>query len=543
MGYQYGRLTGEKMLGLWWSYIGDIGEELGTSDPEDADFMVGGLLDQAWEHFEPNLRAPQRDLVDGLGDGMRAADLDYGDGPEDLTVFVHRILTLAEFVISTHLDGDQIIGLTHMLDSGYSDELLEIYGREGEAKVGEQADALATAIELLALPTAEDDGKDTLMNCSTYAAWGDRTDGGALFGTRNMDFSSDTGSYEFASVATFVPDEGIPWSSISWVGLNLGAMAAINQQGVTMGQAEAATPLERLATELGVLKASYVMQNATSLADAQIFTETAPTMGVTGVISWGDPLGGGAGAEAMAFEQNGYSIAMLRNRHDCSVETTLYRYGLTGGIEAELTNQDNPALANLEADAVEVDGEASVRYFECTDPCSSNDDLVLDPKGDPIEVQNPEDGMPIQTGYPRSCAVYRGDSAFAHGVRMHQMASHGPMDGDGTGLMIDGGAYRNRYTPQWEMTDAYEQGVAYSHDDVEFIPDNGGQQMPIGLDQVEAISRVAGMDSSNVWNVVWDATNLVIRVSFESGTGDSWVPAKDQPSYLEIDLDDLFLTD
>lgn len=125
----------------------------------------------------------------------------------------------------------------------------------------------------------------------------------------------------------------------------------------------------------------------------------------------------------------------------------------------------------------------------------------------------------------------------------YEMASHGPLDGDGTGLMIEGGAYRDRYTPQYERTAACEQGAAYYHDEIEYIPDNGGQPMPIGLDEVEAISRVAGMDSSNVWNVVWDATNLVIRVSFESGTGDDWIAAKDQPSYLWIDLDDLFLTD
>ena len=92
------------------------------------------------------------------------------------------------------------------------------------------------------------------------------------------------------------------------------------------------------------------------------------------------------------------------------------------------------------------------------------------------------------------------------------------------------------------MTLAYENGTEFTWRDEVVIPDNGGQRVGIGLDEAEAISRVAAM-SSNVWDVVYDTTNLVIRVSFESGSGETWVPAHEQPPYLELDLDDLFLTD
>ena len=547
MGYQYGRLMGQKMLDLWWTFIGEIGAELGASDPEDADFLVGSMLDKAWGQFEPHTDAQQLQMIEGLAQGMTAAGCEYGEDDVTITSFVHRMLALTEFAISSHMSGDDIIGLTHLLESGYSDEMLEFYGVEYAALSTpsrlDDGDALATAWDLLSDPEPFESDGDPILHCSTYAAWGERTKDGALLGTRNMDFSSDTGIGAYANLAAFVPDEGVPWVSISWVGMTLGGLAAINQQGVTMGQAEASTPMERLATECGVLKASRLLQNATDLDSALDIMQSAPTVGATGMIAWGDPLHDGAGAEAAAFEQNGVSFAIHRNRHDCSVESSLYRYDLDGNVDTIYTHDEHPELANLEADAREIDGAASVRYFSCTDPCLTLDDLVVD-EGEYVEVPGPAEGsMPIQTGYPLDCAVYRGDSAFSNGVRMHQSASHGPMSGDGTGLMIEGGAYRDRYYPQMEMTEAYSAGTAYTWDEVEVIADNGGQATLLTLDEVEQISRVAGMPSSNVWNVVFDATNLVARLSYESGTGDSWVAAKYQAEYLEIDLDDVFLTD
>jgi len=48
---------------------------------------------------------------------------------------------------------------------------------------------------------------------------------------------------------------------------------------------------------------------------------------------------------------------------------------------------------------------------------------------------------------------------------------------------------------------------------------------------------------SNVWDVAFDCTDLVIRVSFESGTGENWVGASDQPAFYEIDLNAVFLSE
>ncbi len=543
MGYQYGRLQGQMMLEMWWTYVSDIGNELGATDPEDADELVGMILDKVWANFEPHTTAGWLERIDGVADGMEAAGCEYDAG---LRTFTHRMLAMGELAVSSHMGVDSMLGLIHMLDNGISDELAEYYGVDDGAAARGAADddGLALAAELLADPAWQDDGQPGLFNCSSYAAWGDRTEGGALFTMRNMDFSADTGIYRWANIAAFVPDEGVPYVSTSWMGMTLGAgLAGLNEEGVFIGNAMSSTPMERLDVESAMLRGARLLQGATDLETAlPFFADQAATVGVAGVIAYGDAAGGGAAAEAAAFELNGIRTAAFYNHHDCSVDTTVYEYDVDGDLAQTYTDATHPGWANLEADAKEIDGEGNVRYFQCNAPCESYADLVIGQDGDPIEVEDPGDGMPIQTGYPMPCAVYRGDSQFAYALRVHQEASHGPMNEGSDGLMHQAGAYRERYLPFQQMTAAYEQGTSFSAWDQEWIQETGSQQ-PIGLDAVETMARVAGDRDGNVWAFAFDATNLIVRASFESGTGETWTGAYDQPPFLEIDLHDVFLTD
>ncbi len=536
MGYQYGALAGDKLLDLWWTYIGMIGEELGASDPDDADMIAGQLLDQAWALFEPHTAAESLDLMRGVADGMTAAGLRYGTEDDGTLVFIQRIVALAEFAVSSHMDADNLLGLVNLLANGFSDELLDYYGVEARSEDGD--DGLADLLDLSTDPriAAATEGSGRLQ-CSVYGAWGDRTEGGALIGGRNMDFTAGTGIYEYASIAVFVPDDGVAYANWSWLGLNLGGLAGINAKGVTMGNVQSSTPLERFDTESGVLRGSRMLKHATDLDSALTFLDTAPSVGVAGMVAWGDADGGGADAQAAAFEQNGLSFAFHHNHHDCSTDTRLLRFAYDGSVTDDWTDETNPQLANLEADAVEIDGEANPRYF-----MHDGTDYVLDEEGHYIEVDGPDEGQTLRTGYTLPCAVYRGDPALANGVRMHQTASNGPGDG-GDGLMNDAGAFRERYRSYYSITQAYEQGTAFEWRGEEIVADHGGEQVLIGLDQMEVMSRAAAMENSNTWDGIFDATNLILRLSYESGTGDDWIGAHEQPPYMEIDLHDLFLLD
>ena len=224
----------------------------------------------------------------------------------------------------------------------------------------------------------------------------------------------------------------------------------------------------------------------------------------------------------------------LSRQHGAEIEVIVVDNGSTDGSVEWLRTA--PEVSRI----IENDGNLGFCVANNQGIRAAHGDYVLDAHGNYIEVE--KGGQPIQTGYPEPCALYRGDEAMAYGVRIHQAAAHGPMGGDGSGLMIDSGTYEGRYWPMRQMTVAYAEGSEFTWNDEVVIPDSGGAQVPIGLDEAEAISRVAAM-SSNVWDVVYDTTDLVIRVSYESGTGDDWIPASEQPPFLEIDLQELFLTD
>ena len=542
MGYQHGRMVGPYLLDLWWTYMDSLAEEAGLGSAETMDSMLGGMMDTVWETwYGPNTPAIFHEEIQGFADGMVAAELEYGDDDDDLVKLPQRIITLIDLAMSSQLNFDDLGGLAGYISSGYTDALLDYYGADtSNMSIAPQAWAIQDELMGSADPLHVYNGP--LLQCSYFAAWGDRTDDGGQYMTRNMDFSSDTGIWTNAAVAVYVPDEGVPYASISWLGANLGVLAGISREGIAVGAVGAESPFERIATEPALLRAREALENSTNLDDALPYLmndvgdgiNRAPTIGYNALVSWGDPRNEGADAQAVILESNGLETGIFHHHNDCSVEESLVIYDLDGAATL-YTHADDPELVNTEADAVEIDGQGDVRLFQVDE----QGEYVLDEAGDYVEVES--GGQPIQTGYPLPCALYRGDEAMAYGVRIHQAAANGPMR-DEPGLMIESGSWTGRYWPMYQMTAAYEQGTAMEWDGAELIPDNGGSQVKIGMDQTELISRTAAM-SSNVWDVVYDTTHLAIRVSYEGGTGESWVRASDQPAFLEIDLNQVFLTE
>ena len=542
MGYQHGRMVGPYLLDLWWTYMDTLAEEAGLGSAEVMDTMLGNMMDTVWETwYGPNTPTIYHEEIQGFADGMEDAGLEYGDGDEDLIKMPTRIITLIDLAMSSQLDFDDLGSLAGYISSGYTDALLDYYATDtSNMSVDPQAWEIQDTLMGTANPLSTHSGG--LLNCSYFAAWGDRTDDGGQYMTRNMDFTTDTGIGDMAAMAVYVPDDGVPYASISWLGANLGVLSGVSREGLAVGAVGADSPFERIATEPALLRARDALGFSSTLDDALPYLmnqvddgiNRAPTIGYNALVSWGDPRNDGADAQAVILESNGLETGAFHHHNDCTVTESLLRYDLDG-VATIWTHADDPEIVNVEADAKEIDGDGNVRLFEVDD----QGEFVLDAHGNHIEVDT--GGEPIQVGYPLPCALYRGDEAMAYGVRIHQSAANGPMR-DNPGLMIDSSSWSRRYWPMYQMTQAYESGAALEWQGAPLIPDNGGEPVKIGLDETELISRTAAMDS-NVWDVVFDTTDLVIRVGFESGTGEDWMPASEQSEWYEIDLNAVFLTD
>ena len=72
-------------------------------------------------------------------------------------------------------------------------------------------------------------------SCSSIAAWGDATEDGHLYQTRNLDWSMEIGAHEFPVVVVYVPDRGIPHVLPTFAGF-IGAHTGMNVKGIALAE-------------------------------------------------------------------------------------------------------------------------------------------------------------------------------------------------------------------------------------------------------------------------------------------------------------------
>ena len=72
-------------------------------------------------------------------------------------------------------------------------------------------------------------------SCSSIAAWGDATEDGHLYQTRNLDWSLEVGAHEFPVIVVYVPDRGIPHVVPSFAGM-VGAHTGLNARGIALSE-------------------------------------------------------------------------------------------------------------------------------------------------------------------------------------------------------------------------------------------------------------------------------------------------------------------
>jgi hypothetical protein len=436
IGLQYGYYLNDKIQKLFQGYADWVYREAGV--PASA---FSAALEPIWQRLQPQVPAEYIEEMDGIIDG--AAD--------------------AGVKLEHDLIG-KMIAVSNVSDI----DLMNLLPKEGE-NIPENGPQLAG------------------FSCSSFAAWGSRTIDRKFFGTRNLDWTNDSGIQEYRLITVYQPVNGVGFLTVGYAGF-IGALAGMNEYGITVGEIGSANANQTLDGKPWVLKTRDTLSYAQNLDRAiEAFSMGPNTIGYNFVIGFGDPQGNGAAARACAVETNAEYTAVL---------------------------YDN-------------------------DPLEQNAHVI---DRDMNPVLN-EQGEKMYYGYPLPEAVYRADASFDPRIRKDQSSSHGPADAeyDPASGYISGdprgsGAYENRYLPQYAMIKALAEGSGYSRDGREILPKTDEKQL-IGLAESILIARTVAMDS-NVFSAIYGATDLDLMVAYEKGTGDSWVRASDN-EYFHLNLAEL----
>ncbi len=72
-------------------------------------------------------------------------------------------------------------------------------------------------------------------SCSSVAAWGEATEDGHLYQTRNLDWNLDVKAHEFPVLVVYLPDKGIPHVVPTFAGM-IGAHTGMNVRGLVLAE-------------------------------------------------------------------------------------------------------------------------------------------------------------------------------------------------------------------------------------------------------------------------------------------------------------------
>lgn len=107
-------------------------------------------------------------------------------------------------------------------------------------------------------------------SCSSIAAWGEATEDGHLYQTRNLDWSLEIGAHEFPAIVVYVPNEGHPHVVTTFAGV-IGAHTGMNIKGIALSEMGDASSKE---APYFVHAPHFTTFFRTMLYDADSLTET-----------------------------------------------------------------------------------------------------------------------------------------------------------------------------------------------------------------------------------------------------------------------------
>lgn len=526
MGRQYGYLVGGRISSTWVAMMNYMGARMGVNATQ-AEQKLASMMDRAYGYMDPYIAKEYKDELTAMVDGAKAAGVSYSSPTgADLTTVLKRMLALTNISdLNAYAEGDTA-GANKMMMTGTSAELDTFNQNRGNLRStsGHETSTLSML------------GR----TCSFFAAWGQRSQEGKLFASRNLDWAADTGMGAQALLTIYKPTGGNAYASMGYIGIQ-GAMAGMNANGLVVSEVGATSTLEKLKGQPWTLKLRDVLAKASSLDQALPYmTNYNPsdrvnrptTLGYNFLLADGDFDGRGYDARAAVLESNGgltTTFVYGNGRDACKETAAMYVYGRDGKV-MRVDTPSNSKFVNSESSAYEVDAAGNVRKFKQVDGqfVRTADGYYLE---DPY-------GVPMPTGQALSCSVYRGEEAMGYGSRIYQTAANGPSGMDPRAVMNDSLSYEERYARTRGVLYGFSSGSGYTDNNgISWVAPSMSTQL-VGMNEAEVVSRAASMNTS-LMNVVYNGTDLKVRLSYEGYVNGHWSGAGDN-SYVDLDLGSLF---
>ena len=438
MGKQYGALLGPRIAVI--SKATDLGMVMGGEHSKED---LEKLVTKVWGMMSSHVPDVFKEEIKGIVDGARASGAEFTE--------LDLIAPLVIANISEMYDKNSLLG--------------------GKSSLRHLLDELA-------------------YTCSSFAAWGERTEGGKLFSSRVLDWKPGTGTDRFKLITVYEPVDGSgnklnAYMTAGFIGF-FGATNGMNDKGITVSEIGSENTVEKLDGMPWTLMFRQILEESNSLDDAvKIVRESENTIGYNFVIGDGDAENYGSKAwrpRGAAIEENGKFTAVMYD--------------------------DDP----VDHDAVWID--------------SSGKAVLVD-------------GAPLHYGTPLKQAVLRADEAMSPDVRRTQTAANGPGNPDGGGNPLEGDSYRDRHRSQYDALVALETGGAFNN------PYNGepvfaatGEKRLIGPETALEIASAAATPDSCVLAIAYAATDLDFYAAWEDTAGADWQPAFKMP-FLKLSLKEL----
>lgn len=132
-----------------------------------------------------------------------------------------------------------VAGVLRELD-GTEEQLAEVWSRSAafaDDRVEQELAGLAdgSGLPLRTLQAVHAMPLVMPYSCSSIAAWGDATEDGHLYQTRNLDWSLEIGAHEFPVIVVYIPADGTPHVLPTFAGF-IGAHTGMNMRGIALAE-------------------------------------------------------------------------------------------------------------------------------------------------------------------------------------------------------------------------------------------------------------------------------------------------------------------